>query len=185
VGWNSHTSQADRETDSANPAVLSAQTTIPLDFDQSDLNIVVDNLLPILIQENRHEPSAEEIKAAQRKQALQKYLAGRKSPLADDSQALDTLLRAKNMKTILAISFVESNMCRRQVYYNCSGIGGSKIKHYTNFSHWIADFDNLLERRYKGLAAEQFIGYYVQPGSQNWVDGFHQITDELKANHIE
>jgi len=185
LGWNSHFSQADRETEPANPAVLSAQTTIPLDYDQSELTIVEENLLPALIEENRHEPSPEEIALAQRKENLKKYLAGHKSPLANDDKAIDTLLRTKNMKMILAISFVESNMCRKQVYHNCSGIGGSKIRHYGSFSQWIADFDNLLERRYKGLKVEQFIGYYVQPGSQNWVDGVYQILDELKSRHIE
>src|SRR6185295_10948528 len=136
LGWNSHFSQADRQIDQANPAVLSAQNPIPLDFDQSELNIVA-NMLPELIEENRHEPSAEEIKADQRKQTLQKYLASHKSPLAEDDQALDTLLRARNMKMVLAISFVESNMCRKQVYHNCSGIGGSNIKQYKSFSQWI------------------------------------------------
>ena len=185
LGLSSRFSQADREVnDSQNPAVLSAQSTIPLQFDQSELNVVA-NMLPTLIEENHHDPSPEEIKAAQRKTDLKKYLASRKSPLAEDDRALDTLLRTRNMKMILAISFVESNMCRKQVYNNCSGIGGSNIRKYKSFSQWIADFDNLLERRYKGLAVEQFIGYYVQPGSQNWVDGVYQVLDDLKDRHIE
>ncbi len=184
-GLNNRFSQADRDVaDDQNPAVLSAQSTIPLEFDQSELNVVA-NMLPLLIEENHHEPTPEELAAAQRKKDLQKYLASRKSPLAEDDHALDTLLRTRNMKMILAISFVESNMCRKQVYYNCSGIGGSNIRKYSGFSQWIADFDNLLERRYKGLAVEQFIGYYVQPGSQNWVDGVYQILGDLKDRHIE
>lgn len=189
LSWTSDVSLADKEgqVQGAVTTVASDQTistTISLEFDQSDLNIVA-NLLPVLIEENRHEPTPEEIAAARRKENLRQYLVHRKSPLAKEDTALDALLRSRNMKMMLAISFVESNMCRRQVAYNCSGIGGSNMRKYPNFAGWIDDFDNLLERRYKGLAVEDFIGYYVQPGSQNWVDGVYQILGELKASNIE
>lgn len=184
LSWSSHLGQAEPQGQVAGAATEEPSIVIPLDYDQSELTVVAD-LLPVLLEQNRHEPTPAEIVANARKQALKDYLTFRKSPLAEDDGALEALLRSRNMKMMLAISFVESNMCKRQVYFNCSGIGGSKIRQYENFAGWIDDFDSLLERRYKGLAVEDFIGYYVQPGSQNWVDGVYQILDELKDRRIE
>lgn len=157
---------------------------VPLDFDQSQLNIVA-NLLPALIEQNRHDPTPEELRDKLRKMSLITYLAEKKSPLAKDEAAVNALLSAKNMKMILGISFVESNMCKKQVAFNCSGIGGSSLRKYDGFAGWVKDFDNLLEKRYKNLTVDQFRGYYVQPGSQNWVDGVKQILAELKTNNLE
>ena len=188
LSWTSRFGQADREQSAglvAGESTVLSPIAIPLQYDQSELNIVAANLLPVLIEEKRHEPTPEELAAAKRKETLKNYLAYRKSPLAQEDEALEALLHSRNMKMILAISFVESNMCRKQLYHNCSGIGGSKMRHYTNFAGWVEDFDNLLERRYKGLAVEDFIGYYVQPGSQNWVDGVYQILRELNRRQVE
>lgn len=187
LGWSSRFGIAEQDAASEPPATQQQNAPgapIPLQFDQSDLTVVA-NLLPILIEQNRHEPTPEENRDTQRKQALQKYLAVQKSPLANDDGALDALLRARNMKMILAISFVESNICKHQINYNCSGIGGSQLKKYENFASWIDDFDSLLEKRYKDLPVEKFIGYYVQPGSQNWIDGVYQILGDLGQRHIE
>ncbi len=188
LSWTSHFGQADRLAQEDQVLELRGKpeptSTIPLEFDQSELTIVAD-LLPILIEQNRRDPTPEEIKAAERKEKLKKYLELHRSPLAKEDTALDALLRARNMKMILAISFVESNICKKQVGHNCSGIGGSKLKKYPNFAGWVDDFDSLLERRYKNLKVEQFIGYYVQPGSQNWVDGVYQILGDLSQRHIE
>ncbi len=167
---------------------ISAITTldpVPLNFDQNQLNVVA-NFLPVLIEENRHIPTPEELRDKQRKEVLQSYLKDKKSPLAKDDAAVTALLETKNLKMILAISFVESNICIHHVSFNCSGIGGSTyFRKYKNFSAWAADFDLLLETRYKNLSVEEFRGRYVKPGSQNWVDGVYQILDELKAKNIE
>ena len=155
-----------------------------MDTSQQDLTVVA-NLIPLLIEENRHQPTLEEIKNIDRKIKLQNYLSEYKSPLAEDGEALDALLESKNMKMMLAIAFVEGKFCQKELYKNCSGIGGSKMRKYESFAEWIKDFDDLLERRYKGLAVEDFIGYYVQPGSKNWTDGVYQILGELKEKGIE
>ncbi len=187
LGWTSRFGQADLEPPEIQQLrgePLPPSPVIPLEQSRPNLTVVA-NLLPILIEQYRHQPTAQEIRAVRRKEALRDYLAIQKSPLAEDDAALDALLRARNMKMILAISFVESNMCKKQIYNNCSGIGGSKIRQYPDFSGWVDDFDDLLERRYKDLPVEKFLGYYVQPGSQNWVDGVYQILGDLEQRHIE
>ncbi len=124
-----------------------------------------------------------------RKDALRAYLATKHSPLAEDDKALDALLHARNMKMILAISFVESNFCRRYVDHNCSGIGVEPShpawRKYKGFANWVFDFDSLLERRYKNWTPEQMIGKYVVPGSKNWENGVKQVLAELKKAGIE
>jgi len=126
---------------------------------------------------------------AARKAKLKSYLSSKGSPIAKEDKALDTLLGAKNMKMILAISWVESGLCKNQVDNNCSGIGVSpdhpSWQRYRNFSDWVISLDKLLERRYKGWTPEEMRGVYVQPGSENWVDGAEQILSDLKQAGIE
>jgi hypothetical protein len=90
------------------------------------------------------------------------------------------------MKLMLAISFVESTFGRSCYYYNCSGIGGTppNLRKYNSYAEWIADFDQLLEQRYKGVPPEKFIGLYVQPGSPNWIYGVNQVLKEFKEQEI-
>ena len=175
--WNTRASLAEQESVNA-PAGLVTKMNVNTD----DLNIVA--ILPTLIEQNRHQPTPEEIVSSERRQKLKAYLASKSSPLAKDEPAITALLSTNNLEMILAISFVEGNFCKHQQGYNCSGIGGNGLKEYKNFAEWVKDFDSLLERRYKGLTVEQFKGKYVQPGSQNWIDGVNQILDELKQHEI-
>ena len=154
-----------------------------LDKDEKNLNVVAD-LLPVLIKENRHEPTLAEIQSKERKEKLRSYLASKKSVLATDEEALDAFLSSNNMEMMLAISFVEGNFCKHHVAYNCSGIGGSKMHKYESFADWVRAFDNLLERKYKGLKGEEFIGFYVVPGTDNWKTGVYQILGELKERGL-
>ena len=140
------------------------------------------------LMNDNHETPAELAQAvlAQRKQQIKQYLISKRSPFAADNTALTALVNAKNMKLILAISFVESNFGKHCYFYNCSGIGGTppNLRKYTSYADWIADFDNLLESRYKGLAPEKFIGLYVQPGSPNWIYGVNQVLNEFAELEI-
>ena len=158
----------------------------PLEFDQSELEIVSD-LLPLLLEENRHVPTPEEIKNTERKEQLRAYLADKKSPFAQSDETLQAFLDAKNMKLMLAISFVESTLGKKCYYHNCSGIGGypPNLRKYESHADWVKDFDDLLERRYKGVPIEDFMGLYVKPGSPNWINGVKQILSELKQQGIE
>lgn len=181
--WQTQLSEAGVESDMANVKALGGLVTT-MQRDDVELNVIAD-LLPVLIEENRHQPTAEEVASKERREKLRAYLALKKSPLATDERALDAFLASSNMEMMLAISFVEGNFCKHQVAYNCSGIGGSKMRKYKSFADWIKDFDSLLERKYKGLKVEQFIGYYVVPGSENWKRGVYQILNELKERGIQ
>lgn len=178
--WQTQLSAAEAED---RKAERSGGLVALLDQDDENLNVIAD-LLPLLIKENRHEPTLAEIQSKERKDKLRTYLASKKSVLATDEEALDAFLSSNNMEMMLAISFVEGNFCKHHVSYNCSGIGGSKMHKYESFADWIRAFDNLLERKYKGLKVEEFIGYYVVPGTDNWKNGVYQILGELKERGL-
>lgn len=149
---------------------------------------VIDIASPVfaaLVKENRTEDlNAKQM--AERKQKLKEYLESKKSPLAKDDAALTALAESKNMKMIVAISFVESTFCKNHYYHNCSGIGGTppNLRQYDSYSEWIEDFDILLEKRYKDVPPEDFIGLYVQPGSPNWLYGVKQVLREFDEKGI-
>jgi hypothetical protein len=122
-----------------------------------------------------------------RKQKLKAYLEGKRSPFAKDDPTLDAFVASKNMKMMIAISFVESTFGQHCYYYNCSGIGGTppNLRKYDGYSEWVKDFDDLLERRYKDIPPEKFIGLYVQPGSPNWIFGVKQVLREFEEQGID
>ena len=127
---------------------------------------------------------SDKLETKKRKQQIKDYLVTKESPFAQDDAALTALAGAKNMKMILAISFVESNFGKHCYYYNCSGIGGANLKKYHSYAEWITDFDQLLTNRYQGLPPEKFLGVYVQPGSPNWLYGVRQVLQEFKDQQI-
>ncbi len=186
--WESKFGAANREA--LEPVVESTGNNLPwvklLEFDQSELD-VISEILPALVEENRHEPTAEEIRNEERKEKLRAYFKSRKSPFGEGDDTLQAFLDSKNMKLMIAISFVESTMGKKCYYHNCSGIGGypPNLRKYDNYAGWVKDFDSLLERRYKGVSIDDFMGLYVQPGSPNWINGVKQILAELKNNSIE
>jgi hypothetical protein len=150
---------------------------------------VIDIASPMfasLVHENREtvDPDAEQL--AIRKQKLKAYLESKNSPFAEDDKAIEAFATSKNMKLMVAISFVESTFGQHCYYYNCSGIGGTppSLRRYNSYAEWIADFDSLLERRYKGVPPEKFIGLYVQPGSPNWIYGVKQVLREFEEQGI-
>lgn len=167
-------------------AVTTEQWSKPLDYSQEELEVVAD-MLPILIEEARHEPTAEELENQKRRDQLRAYFESRKSPFGDDDATLEAFLNSNNMKLMIAISFVESTMGKKCYYKNCSGIGGypPNLRKYESYADWVKDFDALLERRYKGMDPEDMMGIYVQPGSPNWINGVRQILAELKTAGIE
>jgi hypothetical protein len=149
---------------------------------------VIDLASPIfgkLIDENREE-DLQKKQLAERKEKIRQYLLSKKSPFAHDEGALEAFAASKNMKLMIAISFVESTFGKHCYYYNCSGIGGSppRLRKYASYAEWIADFDQLLEKRYKNLKPEKFIGLYVQPGSPNWLYGVKQVLREFEELEI-
>lgn len=151
---------------------------------------VIDVASPVflsLIKENRDEIDPEETKVVERKTKLRAYFKEKNSPFAKDDAALDAFARSRNMKLMVAISFVESTFGKNCYYYNCSGIGGTPptLRKYNSYAEWIRDFDNLLESRYKGVPPEKFVGLYVVPGSPNWLYGVKQVIREFEEQGIE
>lgn len=150
---------------------------------------VIDTVSPVflsLVKENRQEVDIEAQELAVRKEKLKNYLASKNSPFAEDDAAIHAFATSKNMKMMLAISFVESTFGKNCYYHNCSGIGGTppNLKKYDSYEAWIKDFDKLLEDRYKDVPPEKFVGIYVQPGSPNWIYGVNQVLSELKEQEV-
>lgn len=150
---------------------------------------VIDVASPVfakLVKDNRNPAELKAAEVAVRKEKLQAYLASKNSPFADDPEAIQAFASSKNMKMMVAISFVESTFGKNCYYYNCSGIGGTppKLRKYDSYAEWIRDFDNLLESRYKDVPPEEFVGLYVQPGSPNWIYGVNQVLAEFEEQGI-
>jgi hypothetical protein len=119
---------------------------------------------------------------------IQAYLASKGSPLA--SLDPNWILTQNNSFRAIAISFVESNMCKRTPKpfiggqhvesHNCSGIGGGG-KVYPSYQAWFEDMNNLLNRpAYVNRPIEKFLHFYVQPGSLNWLNGVKKVEGDLR-----
>lgn len=167
------------------PSELELIGPIPLTTSEPDAQQVVGAFMKLLTQyrESADAPTPDEITAQVEK--LHQFFADKDSPLADDQPALEALAQTRNMRMIIAISFVESNFCRHQKLYNCSGIGGSKLVEYRSFANWVLALDRLLDRRYNGLSPEEMNGYYVQPANANWVNGIYQVLKQLDQRGIK
>jgi hypothetical protein len=150
---------------------------------------VIDTVSPVFarfVKENHTEEDLVAAQIAERKEKLKVYLESKKSPFAKDDGALNAFAQSKNMKMMVAISFVESTFGKNCYYYNCSGIGGTppNLRKYNSYEDWIYDFDKLLEDRYKDVPAEKFVGIYVQPGSPNWIFGVKQVLADFEQRGI-
>lgn len=113
------------------------------------------------------------------------YLESKGSPLA---QYADEIVKQPQWQRALAISYVESNFGKRCADNNCSGIGGAPSmkswRKYPNKLEWFKDMTALLEKpiykeRYTNCKA--MLGVYVVPGSQRWLNGCNQVSNELLA----
>lgn len=155
-------------------------------FSQQIIDIT-SPLFTAFVKENREVRDIEAERLVVRKIRLKTYLESKRSPFAEDDLAIEAFASSKNMKMMVAISFVESTFGQNCYYYNCSGIGGTPptLRKYDNYAEWIYDFDDLLERRYKDVPPEKFIGLYVQPGSPNWIYGVNQVIEEFEQQQIE
>ncbi len=150
---------------------------------------VIDVVSPVFtafVKDNRDTKDLAANERAARKEKLRAYFTQKKSPFAKDEAALEAFAASKNMKMMVAISFVESTFGKNCYYHNCSGIGGTppNLRKYDSYAEWIKDFDALLEKRYKDIPPEDFIGLYVQPGSPNWIHGVKQVLREFEEQGI-
>jgi hypothetical protein len=111
---------------------------------------------------------------------LREFLESKQSPLAPDTEFL---LELKHWKLLVAISAIESQYCKRQLGYNCWGIGGdSAYRYYSSFRAAAQDANDLIERwqtKGKWLTVEEMNGSYVVPASENWVRVVNKVIKEL------
>lgn len=119
--------------------------------------------------------------------SLKQYLQSKGSPIAAFADEIPA--KYNNYKRVIAISFVESNMCKRTPKirtkhgsvesHNCSGIGGGS-RVYGSYEEWFADMNNLLNKpNYASRPLEKFLGYYVVPGSKNWLNGVKKVEGDI------
>lgn len=113
---------------------------------------------------------------------VRQYLESKSSPLASDAEFVTGL---KHWKLLIAISAIESQYCKRQLSYNCWGIGGdSAYRHYSSFQAAAQDANDLIERwQQKGrwLTVEDMNCHYVVPCNENWVNVVRKVLHELEA----
>lgn len=111
------------------------------------------------------------------------YLESKQSPLS--GAEVNLLVNQKHWKLLVALMGIESQFCRRQIAYNCFGVGGdSAYRHYNNFSESIIDADELIthwQSKGKWLTVESMNGSYVVPVNQNWVNVVNKILKELNG----
>lgn len=114
---------------------------------------------------------------------LRIYLEKHRSPLAEYA---DQIILEPQWPRALAISWVESNFCRKSADKNCSGIGvapGHRLwRKYPTHLEWFKDMTALLEKpiyKEKYTTFKKMKGVYVQPGSMRWVYGAQTKYDEL------
>lgn len=114
--------------------------------------------------------------------AIRTFLESKQSPLAPDTEFV---LELKHWKLLIAISAIESQYCKRQLGYNCWGIGGdSAYRHYSSYRAAAQDANDLIERwQKKGrwLTVEDMNCSYVVPCSPNWVKVVNQNLDLLNG----
>lgn len=141
-------------------------------------------LTPSNVQEKTAEvesPSEVEVRE-QLNTEVRQYLESKNSPLAD---SVESLTQLTHWKLLIAISAIESQYCKRQLSFNCWGIGGdSAYRHYNSFPEAAADADALITRwQNKGrwLTVEDMNCHYVVPCNPNWVRVVNLVLSELNA----
>lgn len=118
--------------------------------------------------------------ASQLNKDIQAFLEDKDSPLTPETELL---LQQKHWKLLIAISAIESQYCKRQLGWNCWGIGGdSAYRKYPSIREAIVDANNLIEHwQQKGrwLTIEDMNCHYVVPCNPNWVKVVTQVLGEM------
>lgn len=114
---------------------------------------------------------------------LTAYLNKLGSPMAEHASEI---VKQSQWQRALAISYVESHMGKYCFNNNCSGIGGAPgtptWRKYQTKLDWFIDLNKLLDKpiySQKYTTFKKMRGVYVQPGSDNWVNGAQKKYDEL------
>lgn len=133
---------------------------------------------PNKIAENKIDE--QEVRQAIIKNKLYQYLESKDSPLKDH---IDTLLKQKHWKLLVAISHIESQFCKRKIAFNCWGIGGDHAyRKYNGYDEAIIDANNLIEswqERGRWLTIEDMNGHYVVPFNPTWERVVNQTLKDM------
>lgn len=117
---------------------------------------------------------------------LKNYLLSKQSPLANEAE---NLLAQEHWPLIIAIAQSESNMCKRQMYNNCWGIGGAwNLRRYASLKDAIVDINQLLANKYVARGADtpkEIVTRYVGSYSHNWVRAANQVLTQLDQLPLE
>lgn len=145
--------------------------------------VTVVALTPITKAPSEEVKLQEKIEAKQIKlNKVVAYLQNKKSPLSSSEVSL--LVEQKHGDLLIALMGIESQFCKRQLGYNCFGVGGdSAYRHYNNFSESIIDADALITRwqeRGRWLTVADMNGHYVQPYNPNWERVVNKILNDIK-----
>lgn len=128
-------------------------------------------LMLLLIPENvitvEQDPALQKLKL---NALVRGFLTSKDSPLAPET---DFLMQQKHWKLLIAVSAIESQYCKRQLGWNCWGVGGdSEYRHYDSIQAATVDANNLIERwqlRGRWHTIEDMNCHYVVPCNENWV----------------
>ncbi|MBI2607320.1 MAG: hypothetical protein HYW51_00655 [Candidatus Doudnabacteria bacterium] len=117
-------------------------------------------------------------------EVLAEYLASKQSPLSDKA---NYLLNQRDWRLIIAISQAESQMCKRQLGYNCWGIGGGAHRKYPNLEFAITDAQTVIGKYVDSGAdtAKEILPNYVGWDNQNWVYAVNAVLYQLDQLPIE
>lgn len=147
--------------------------------------ILLAALMPLKVHESavdEAEPPAEVDHHAELVENVSQYLESKDSPLAPDAEFVTGL---KHWKLLIAISAIESQYCKRQLSYNCWGVGGdSAYRHYSSFTEAAQDADALITRwqeRGRWHTVDDMNCHYVVPCNPTWVRTVNMVLSELNA----
>lgn len=153
------------------PIALASTETGPMIFevDSSLINTIASPDFPF----------GEDVLPSDKVQILREYLASKKSPMAEYAEAL---LDQKHYVYIIAISFAESNFCKKNIRpYNCWGIGGGYPETYENYPAAFVRSSELIEKYHlqgmddPHLMRDTWVGWR----NENWVIAVNQVISQL------
>lgn len=115
--------------------------------------------------------------------AVRLYLESKQSPLAPYAHLI---VQEPNWQQALAITFVESNFCRKAANMNCGSVGvAPNHQSWRKFENHFNGFQAVTKLLDKPLYKDKYntckkkLGVYVVPGSPNWLRGCEKVEQEM------
>jgi len=119
-----------------------------------------------------------------RVEVLREYLSSKNSPLTDHAE---TLLKLKNYRFVIGISFAESNFCKRNIRpHNCWGIGGGNPESYADYEEAVIRADSLIQKYHNSgrttpkLMRDRWVGWK----NHNWPLAVEQVIGALESRGL-